>query len=153
MEIVLRVVVLYLVLMLLLRATGRRALSELTGFDLILLLVVAQVTDNALLGQFSFTQAVLIIVTLFLLDIGFSLWKQKSKTVAKCLEGTPVIVINNGQWLRDRMANLRVSEDEVLQAARINHGLSAPEQIRIAIIEASGQISIIPAGPAGNAVT
>lgn len=144
MDIVFRVLILYLVLMILLRASGRRALSELTGFDLVLLLIVAEVTDNALLGQFSFMQAVLVIVTLFVIDIGFSLWKQKSARVAKYLEGTPVVVVDHGRCLRERMDYLRISEDEVLQAARLHKGLTALEEIRFAVVESSGKISIIP---------
>lgn len=145
MELVLRVIALYLVLMVLLRVSGRRSLSELTGFDLILLLIVAEVTDNALLGHFSFIQAILVIVTLFTVDIGFSIWKEKSRTTAKWIEGTPVVVVDEGRWLRDRMKHLRISEDEVLQAAREHHGLARIGQVRYAIVEASGKISIIPA--------
>lgn len=144
MDIVLRVAVLYLILMVLLRISGRRALSELTGFDLILLLIVAEATDNALLGNFSFTQALLIIITLFTIDIGLSLWKQRNKRVEKWLEGTPVIVVERGTCLRDRMRRIRISEEEVLEVAREEHGLLELEKIRYAVVEASGKISIIP---------
>jgi uncharacterized membrane protein YcaP (DUF421 family) len=144
MDLVLRAVALYLILMILLRLSGRRAMSELTGFDLILLLIVAEVTDNALLGHFSFTQAMLIIVTLFTVDILLSFWKQRSPIVAKLVEGTPVIVVDRGKWLGPPMKRLRVSEDEVLQAARASHGLQRIAQVRYAIVESSGKISIIP---------
>ncbi len=144
MDIIIRVILIYLFLMVLLRASGRRALSELTGFDLILLLIVAEVTDSALLGHYSFVQAILTITALFTIDIGFSFLKQRYQSFNDWTEGTPVIIVKDGQLLLDRMKDLRIDEKEVLQAARQSHGLTHLEQVRYAVAEASGAISIIP---------
>src|SRR5690606_15768221 len=144
MDIIIRVILIYLFLMVLLRASGRRALSELTGFDLILLLIVAEVTDSTLLGHYSFVQSILTITALFTIDIGFSFLKQKYQRFNDWTDGTPVIIVKDGQMLPERMKHLRIDEDEILQAARQSHGLTKLDQIRYAVAEASGAISIIP---------
>ena len=144
MDIIIRVFLIYLFLMVLLRASGRRALSELTGFDLILLLIAAEVTDSALLGHYSFVQAILTITALFTIDIGFSFLKQKYQRVNDWTDGTPVIIVKDGQMLPERMKHLRIDQDEILQAARQSHGLTKLDQVRYAVAEASGAISIIP---------
>src|SRR5690606_26495046 len=138
MDIIIRVILIYLFLMVLLRASGRRALSELTGFDLILLLIVAEMTDSALLGHYSFVQAILTITALFTIDIAFSFLKQKSQRVSDWTDGTPVIIVKDGQLLLERMKHLRIDENEVLQAARHSHGLTRLEQVRYAVAEANG---------------
>jgi uncharacterized membrane protein YcaP (DUF421 family) len=144
MDAVIRTVILYFLLLLLMRVSGRRTLAELTGFDFILLLVVAEVTDNMLLGQFSFVTGLLVIVTLFAVDIGLSILKQHSKSTAQWLDGNPVVVVNQGTLLLDRMNQMRVTREDVLEAARKLQGLERLDQIRYAVVESNGDISIIP---------
>ena len=144
MDIIIRVILIYLFLMVLLRASGRRALSELTGFDLVLLLIAAEVTDSALLGHYSFVQSILTITTLFTIDIGFSFLKQKYQHVNDWTDGTPIIIVKDGQLLSESMKHLRIDEAEILQAARQSHGLTHLDEVRYAVAEASGAISIIP---------
>jgi|SRR5690625_228289 len=144
MDTIIRVILIYLFLLVLLRASGRRALSELTGFDLILLLIAAEVTDSALLGHYSFVQAILTITALFTIDIGFSFAKQKFQGFNDWIDGTPVVIVKDGKLLPDRMKNLRIDREEILRAARESHGLTHLEQVRYAVAEASGTISIIP---------
>lgn len=144
MDTIIRVILIYLFLLILLRASGRRALSEITGFDLILLLIAAEVTDSALLGHYSFVHALLTITALFTIDIGFSFLKQKHQRIDDWIDGTPVVIVKDGKLLPDRMKNLRIDREEILRAARESHGLTHLEQVRYAVAEASGTISIIP---------
>lgn len=144
MDTIIRVILIYLFLLILLRASGRRALSELTGFDLVLLLIAAEVTDSALLGHYSFVHSILAITALFTLDIGFSFLKQKYQRIDDWIDGTPIIIVKDGKLLPDRMKNLRIDQEEILLAARQSHGLTGLEQVRYAVAEASGTISIIP---------
>lgn len=144
MDAVLRAGAIYLALMVLFRITGRRALGELTSFDFVLLLVIGEATQQALLGDdFSVTNAVLVIVTLLSIDIGFSLLKRRSKRIGKLIDGGPTIVVENGMYLRRRMYEARVEEDDIMQAARLAQGLESVDQIKFAIIERNGKISII----------
>lgn len=145
MDIVLRSVVVYGVLLVLLRISGRRTLAEITAFDFVLLLIIGEATQQALLGEdFSVTNAVIAIVTLLLLDIVLSLAKQRFARFDKILAGMPTVIVENGRCLTARMARARVSEEDVLEAARRLQGIERIEQIKYAVLEISGGISIIP---------
>lgn len=146
MDAVLRAGAIYLALMVLFKISGRRSLGELTSFDFVLLMVIGEATQQALLGDdFSVTNAILVIVTLMVIDIGFSLIKRRFKRVAKLIDGGPTIVVENGVFLRHRMHEARIQEDDIMEAARIGQGFEQVEQIKYAILERNGKISIIPA--------
>ncbi|UFH51667.1 DUF421 domain-containing protein [Pseudomonas sp. KNUC1026] len=146
MDAVLRAAAMYVVLMILFKIAGRRSLAELTTFDFILLLIVGEATQQALLGDdFSVTNAVIIIATLITIDITFSRLKQRYKGLARVLDGGATIIVENGQPLRKRMQEARITEEDVLEAARSNQGIVHMSDIRYAIIERNGSISIIPA--------
>ena len=145
MDVVLRAVTMYLVLMLLFRLAGRRTLAEITPFDLILLLMIGEATQQALLSDDdSLTAAILAICTLIAVDVGLSIIKLRSSRVRRWLDGTPTLLVDHGRPLRARLAKARLQEDDILQAAREGPGLQRMEQIKYAILEANGKISIIP---------
>lgn len=144
MDAVLRAAAIYIVLMVLFRISGRRALGEMTSFDFVLLLIIGEATQQALLGDdFSITNAVLVIATLLSIDIGFSLLKRRSKRIGKLIDGGPTVIVEDGVYLRHRMHEARVEEDDIMQAARLGQGLESVDQIKFAIIERNGKISII----------
>jgi uncharacterized membrane protein YcaP (DUF421 family) len=146
MESVLRAFAIYAVLLLLFRISGRRTLREMTAFDLVLLLIISEATQQAMIGDdFSFTNAVLVIATLLLTDIGLSLVKARSARVARVLEGVPTLLVAHGSALPGRLEHARLDEQDVLSAARELQGLERMEQIRFAVLETDGQISIVPA--------
>jgi uncharacterized membrane protein YcaP (DUF421 family) len=148
MEPIVRAATIYLVLLVLFRVAGRRALTEMTTFDFVLLLIIGEATQQALLGEdFSLTNAFLVIVTLLSLDIGMSLWKQRSRTVNRIVEGVPTILVDNGRPLRGPMDKARVRDEEILEAARRLQGLERMDQIKYAVLEVSGGITIIPREP------
>ena len=81
---VLRAFVVYVVLFLIFRIAGRRTLSQITTFDFVLLLIVSEATQNAMIGDdYSITNAMLVITTLVGLDIGLSLWKRRFPSLDK----------------------------------------------------------------------
>lgn len=146
MDAVLRAGAIYLALMVLFKISGRRSLGELTSFDFVLLMVIGEATQQALLGDdFSVTNAILVIITLMVIDIGFSLIKRRFKRVAKLIDGGPTIVVEHGVFLRQRMHEARIEEDDIMEAARIGQGFERVDQIKYAILERNGKISIIPA--------
>ena len=145
MDAVLRAAAIYFVLLVLLRIAGRRTLAEMTAFDFVMVLIIGEATQQALLGEdFSVTNAVLVIATLLLLDIMMSLGKQRSKTFEKVVDGVPTIIVENGRPLMDRMRKARVDEEDVMEAARRLRGIERLDQIRYAVLEVSGGITIIP---------
>ncbi|WP_034384764.1 DUF421 domain-containing protein [Deinococcus sp. YIM 77859] len=151
MDAVLRATAIYLVLLLLFRVAGKRTLAQITTFDLVLLLIISEVTQQAMIGDdFSVTQAVLAIVTLIGLDVALSLWKEKSSRLERLVDSVPVLILENGRPIKDRMRQLRVDEADILNAARELQGLERLEQIKYAVLERSGNISIIPKAGEGG---
>jgi uncharacterized membrane protein YcaP (DUF421 family) len=117
----------------------------MTSFDFVLLLIIGESTQQALLGEdFSLTNAFLVIVTLMTLDVAISLWKQRSSRTNRIIEGVPTILVEGGRPLRALMDKARVREEEIMEAARRTQGLERMEQIKFAVLEVSGGISIIP---------
>lgn len=151
MDATLRAVTIYLFLLVVFRIAGRRTLSQMTSFDFVLLLVISEAASSALLGDdFSVTNGLLIIVFLIAMDIGLSLLKGKSARFAKAVDGVPMIIVENGKPLRQRMHRARVDEEDVLEAARKLHGLEGLSEIKYAVLEIDGAISIIPATRRGS---
>lgn len=145
MDAVLRATTVYLVVFVIFKIAGRRTLAEITTFDFVLLLIIGEATQQALLGDdFSVTNAALIIVTLVVIDIGLSLVKERSPKLARFIDGMPMIIVENGQVLKARLNKVRLAEEDILEAARTTHGLERMDQIKYAILEKNGAISIIP---------
>jgi uncharacterized membrane protein YcaP (DUF421 family) len=145
MDSVLRAVVVYFVLWLLIRLAGRRTLAEISTFDFILFLIIGGATQRALIGQdYSLINAFVVISTLIVLDILVGYADRNSSLVNKIVTGVPTILVDDGHPLTNRMRWARVSTDEIMERGRLLHGLERLDQIKYAILEASGEISIIP---------
>jgi uncharacterized membrane protein YcaP (DUF421 family) len=146
MESVIRGLVVYVFLLLIFRIAGKRTLSENTNFDLVLLLIISETTQQAMVdNDHSITNGFLLIMTLIGASIGLSLLKQRFPALEQWLEGTPLVIIENGKVLADRMDKTRVDEADILEAARSLRGLERLEQIKYAIVERNGDITIVPA--------
>ncbi|WHS63075.1 YetF domain-containing protein [Pseudomonas sp. G2-4] len=144
MDSVLRAAAMYMALMVLFKIAGRRSLAELTTFDFVLLMIIGEATQQALLGDdFSMTNALMVIVTLIAIDVGFSLLKQRSSWVSRLIDGGPTVVVENGRILEARLRHARLVEADIMEAARSSQGIEALEQIKFAIIERNGKISVI----------
>jgi uncharacterized membrane protein YcaP (DUF421 family) len=145
MDMVLRAACMYLFLMVVFKIAGRRTILQMTSFDFILLLIISEATQQALLGNdFSLFGAFITIGTLIAIDILFSMLKDKVPAADLLLDGSPVILIENGKTLDKRMVQLRISLDDVMEVARQEQGLERASQIKYAILETNGKISVIP---------
>ncbi|WP_380181819.1 DUF421 domain-containing protein [Kalamiella sp. sgz302252] len=145
METVLRAVSIYLLLMVVLKIAGRRTLLEMTSFDLILLLIISEATQQALLGNdFSVTGASLTIITLIVVDILFGMLQARFPRLDRLIDGTALILVENGNLLAARVKKAGLSEEDIMTSARSTAGLERLEQIKFAILEKNGKISIIP---------
>ena len=142
---VLRIAIIYAFLMLLFRLAGHRTLADISTFDFVLLLIISEMVQQAVVADDpSLTNAILLCSTLVGLDIALSLWKHHAPGVEELLEGAPVLLVNHGEPLTDAMHAMRVDVNDVLAAARLSQGLERLDQIRFAVLEKSGGISIIP---------
>lgn len=145
MEAVLRGVVVYVFLLAVFRLAGKRTLADSSPFELVLLLIISETIQEAMIdGDHSMTHGLLLILTLVGTSILLSFLKVRFPAVERWLEGMPVVIVEDGRLHRDRMARARVGEDDLLVAARQDHGLENMSQIKHAVLEANGRISIIP---------
>jgi uncharacterized membrane protein YcaP (DUF421 family) len=144
MESVLRAVSVYLFLLLIFRLVGRRALQKINTFDFVLMLVIGSVMKDPLLGgDTSMTNAFAVASVLVLLNVLFSFVKLKLPKFAMWIDGVPMIVVVNGRFIQQRMHKSRLTEDDVMQAARERKGIESLDQIKYAILEKNGSITVV----------
>ncbi|MGD9725644.1 MAG: DUF421 domain-containing protein [Nitrospiraceae bacterium] len=145
MDAILRALAVYVFLLLMFRIAGRRTLSEMTSFDFVLLLIISEATQNAMIGNdYSMVNGMLVITTLVGLDILFTNWKHRSAFIERWLDGLPLVLVENGRPLEALMDRARVDREDILAVARETQGLERMDQIKYAVLEVGGGISIIP---------
>jgi uncharacterized membrane protein YcaP (DUF421 family) len=145
MDSVLRGLAVYMFVLLVFRISGTRTMAQMTNFDLVLLLIISETTQQAMVdSDHSITNGFLLIMTLVGASILLSHLKQRFPALERWIDGSPLLVIEGGRMHRDRMWRARVDESDILEAARSLHGLERREQIKHAIVERSGEISIVP---------
>jgi uncharacterized membrane protein YcaP (DUF421 family) len=142
---VLRAAVTYGLLLLIFRVSGKRSLAQITTFDFIVLLIIGEAIQGPLNDQDdSLTNAMLVVATLMGMDIALSFLKQRFRLLDRWIDDMPLILVEDGRPLRDRMRKVRVDIDDVLAAGRELQGLERMDQIKYAVLEIGGGISIIP---------
>lgn len=147
MDSVIRAVIAYFFLTVLLRIAGKRTVAQTTTFDLVLLIVIGQGIQYGLVGQnYSLTNAILIVGTLIGMELLVRRIAHRFEPIARWVDGSPLIVVDNGRLLEKRAHHAGVTEEDVLESARVLHGLERMDQIKFAVLERTGQISIIPRG-------
>ena len=145
MDTIVRTLVVYFVLMILFRVGGKRSLAQITTFDFVLLLIISEAIQQALIANDnSMMNALLLVLTFFVADIGMSLLKGRSATFEKLIDDVPLILVEDGKPIQERMRKERVDENDILASARMSQGLERMDQIKYAVLERSGGISIIP---------
>lgn len=145
MESVIRGFVVYVFLLLVFRLAGKRTLAQSTNFELVLLLIISETTQQAMVdNDHSMTNGFLLILTLISCTVALSWLKQRFPAWDRCLDGVPTIVLENGRLHKDRMAKLRVDEKDIMESAREHQALRTMDEIKYAIVERDGQITVIP---------
>ena len=140
-----RAITIYLFLLIIFRLAGKRTLSDATTFDFVLILIISEAIQQALIdSDNSMTNAMLLVITLVFLNIMFSLIKQRWPAFERVVEGLPVLVMTNGKQLKEAMDRERIGEEDIMHAARREHGLRGLKDIESAVLEPSGGISVIP---------
>jgi uncharacterized membrane protein YcaP (DUF421 family) len=145
MESILRAAVIYLIVWLVMRVTGKRTLAQVTVFDFVLLIMISQAGQQALLGDdLSLTNALLIIVTLVGIQLLFTAANYRWPVFDQFANDVPLVLIDEGEILQERMRKSKVSEDDILEQAHMAHGLERMDQIKYAVLERTGGISVVP---------
>lgn len=149
METIFHAASIYFFLFLLFRLIGARSLAESTPFDLVLLLIVSEATQQAMIGSdSSLATAFIAIGTLVGLDTLLSLLRSRVPSFRLILEQKPQTLMSKGTVYFPTLRKQHVLVEDIVASAREAHGIEKLEQIDSAFLESSGRISIIPKGPA-----
>jgi uncharacterized membrane protein YcaP (DUF421 family) len=143
MDIALRAIVLYAFLVLVTRVVGRRELSTLSAFDLILLIVLGDAIQQGLTqDDYSVTGTFIAVSTIAALQVGTSYVSFRSKKARIVLEGQPIVIIQDGKLIEENVRRERMTADEVAEAMRLQQ-IASFDDVQWAILEPSGSISFI----------
>ncbi len=146
METIFRALAVYLGFLLVFRLSGKRTLAQATPFDLVLLLIISEAAQNAIVGSddYSLTTMFLAVLTLVGTDMGLSYLKQRNPALERIVDDVPVLLMADGRTIDNHLQRNRVDLDDILEAARSSQGLERFDQIKFAVLERDGTISIIP---------
>ena len=143
-EFILRGLIIYVFLIVLLRLTGKRQVGQMAPFDLVLLLVLSNTVQNAMIGgDNSILGGVISAVTLVAANWLVSLLTYRSKKVEALIEGRPELLVHNGKLFEKALAHSKLTRHELMNALR-EAGCASIEDARAAFLENDGTISIIP---------
>jgi uncharacterized membrane protein YcaP (DUF421 family) len=143
MDISLRAIALFLFVLLLTRVIGRRELSSLAPFDLILLIVLGDAIQQGLTqDDYSVTGALIAITTLALLQRATSYISWRFGFMRRLLEGEPIVIVQDGRLIEQNLRRERLTPADVSEEARLNQ-IDSLEKIKWAVLEPNGNISFI----------
>jgi len=144
-SIIARTVIVYFVLLLGLRATGKRQLGQMTPFDLVVILLIANSVQNAMVGtDTSVTGGLIAAAVLIAVNFGVAVARERVPFLRRAVEGTPTLLVNDGKLVMEHLAREGLDSDDVLMAIR-EHGIAEISDVKMAVLETDGSISIIPA--------
>jgi uncharacterized membrane protein YcaP (DUF421 family) len=143
MDIVLRAAVAFLVILFLTRVVGRRELSTLEPFDLILLVTIGDLVQQGVTqNDFSVTGMFLAVATFAVMTVLFSYLPWRFQVLRPVLEGQPIILVEDGKVLDRNLRGQRLTHEEIAAAARVQN-IASLDQVRWGVLETNGQISFI----------
>jgi uncharacterized membrane protein YcaP (DUF421 family) len=143
-ELIVRGVVVYIALLLGIRMFGRREIGQMTPFDLVLILLIANAVQNAMVGpDTSLIGGLVVAATLLILNRLVARSSARIPWLRSVTEGEPILLINNGRVLADRLRREGIDIDDLEQAAR-EHGVKDLSEVDTAVLEIDGSVSIIP---------
>ena len=144
MDTIIRVVIVYAFLFAVLRLLGKREFGQLSPLEFVCLLLIPELVQQALVGEdFSMTNALIAVSTLVLLVFLTSLLSHRSRKLESVLQGEPTVLVSHGRLLNATMDRERITPDEIFTEMR-RVGLDHLEQVRWAVLETDGHISIVP---------
>lgn len=143
MDIVLRALIIYALVFALTRALGRRELSTLQPFDLILLVVIGDLIQSGVTqNDLSITGVLLVVCTIGTLQVVTSYIGYRFRRVRSVLQGEPIVLVESGQLIERNMHRERLTVDDVAEKARLS-GIASLDEIRWAVLETNGDVSFI----------
>ena len=146
MELVIRAAVIYIFILVLMRLSGKRQFSQMTTFDFVLLLIISEAVSQGLYGSadYSLTASLILVSTLVAADILFSHLKHRFGWLDDIIESKPTPLIQDGRLMDHNLLAERLDEGDILSAARRTFGIESLREVRHAVLESDGSISIVP---------
>ncbi len=142
-DIVFRSSVIYAFVLAGLRLTGKREVGQLTPFDLVLLLLISNAVQNAMVGpSTSLIGGLTAAATLLLLNLGVSRLSARGGRLSRALRGSPTILVNDGQLVAEHLQREGLTLDDLNQAFR-EHGVGEISDVHLAVLEVDGSISVV----------
>ncbi|HEY9898211.1 MAG TPA: YetF domain-containing protein [Pantanalinema sp.] len=143
-EIVGRTSAVYFFILFGLRVAGKREMGQMTVFDLVVILVIANAVQNAMVGSnTSLLGGLVAAATLLTINFFVSKLRYHHPLIAHWIGGMPTVIIQDGRFVPQALKKEALSEDEVLMAIR-EHGFDSPDQVKVALLETDGSISVVP---------
>ncbi len=143
-DVVLRTAIVYLFLIAAIRISGKREVGQMSVLELIVVLVISDAVQNSMVGDNSSIWGGLVAVTTLLtLDFGLKTLAGRSKRLRTAIEGEPRLLVRDGRLLEKALREEGLEPDDVRAAVRA-HGLARIEEVRLAVLETDGRISVIP---------
>ncbi|HTJ61366.1 MAG TPA: YetF domain-containing protein [Candidatus Saccharimonadales bacterium] len=143
-EILLRTFVVYMTVLVLLRAAGKRELGQMTPFDLVVILVIANAVQNAMTGgDNSLIGGMLAAATLTVVNIAVGRWGSRVPFFRRLVASEPTLLLRDGKPMQAALDKERIDIEELEMAAR-QHGIADLADVTAAVLEEDGSISIIP---------
>ncbi len=142
-EIVLRTTIIYVLVLLGIRLTGKREVGQMTPFDLTLLLLLSNSVQNAMTGSdTSLVGGIVAAVVLLILNYILAEVSGMNRKFRKLIQGSPSLLVHNGEIITAHMAKEHVSMDELNRAFR-EHGCVQVHDVALAVLEVDGSISVL----------
>jgi uncharacterized membrane protein YcaP (DUF421 family) len=143
--IALKTTVIYFFLVVGLRVLGKRQLGQMNIYDLVLVIIIANAVQNAMVGDDTTVfGGITAATTLLLLNRVFSVALTRSRKLEHLMVGEPVILVHDGQVVAPRLEHECITHEQIMAALR-EHGLERLEQVHLAVLEVDGTISVISA--------
>ena len=144
MDLVGRAIIVFFAIFVVTRVIGRRELSTMEPFDLILLVVTGDLVQQGVTqSDYSLTGALTVIATIALLTIALSYVSFKVPKLRPVLDGEPLVLVQDGEVIERNLRRERITIDELLAEARLQQ-VGSLDQVRFAVLETNGRISVIP---------
>ena len=142
-EICLRSALIYLVVLVGLRLTGKREVGQMTPFDLVLLLLIANAVQNAMTGpDTSVTGGIVAAGTLLVINALLAYVTRRWRKARLMVEGSPTFLIHDGRTMPENLAREHMTPEELRQALR-EHGVASIEEVHQAVLEVDGTVSVL----------
>jgi uncharacterized membrane protein YcaP (DUF421 family) len=150
--ILIRTLAVYLVVLVGLRISGKREIGQMTVFDLVVLLLIANAVQNAMVGpDTSLIGGILAAVVLLLVNAMVARLRLRWPRLRRWVEGTPTLLVLHGEVIPQHMRQEGIDEESLLTALR-EHGVAEMSGVEMAVLEIDGSISVVPVGEATKQV-